>query len=112
MSERVIPLIDQRLLSLNAQVPAQAIPAKGLLGDTMGRPLRDLRISVTDRCNFRCSYCMPKEIFDKDYAYLPHSSPAFVRGDHPCGPRFRGARCAENPPDRGANRCCARTWKS
>jgi cyclic pyranopterin phosphate synthase len=38
----------------------------------LGRPLRDLRISVTDRCNFRCSYCMPKSIFDKDYAYLPH----------------------------------------
>ena len=74
MSERVIPLIDQRLRSLTAQVPAQAIPATGLLGDTLGRPLRDLRISVTDRCNFRCSYCMPKEIFDKDYAYLPHSA--------------------------------------
>ncbi|HSV51715.1 MAG TPA: GTP 3',8-cyclase MoaA, partial [Burkholderiaceae bacterium] len=39
-----------------------------------GRPLRDLRISVTDRCNFRCSYCMPKEVFDKDYPYLPHSA--------------------------------------
>lgn len=74
MSERVIPLIDQRLRSLAAQVPAHAIAATGLLGDTLGRPLRDLRISVTDRCNFRCSYCMPKEIFDKDYAYLPHSA--------------------------------------
>ena len=42
--------------------------------DTMGRPLRDLRISVTDRCNFRCSYCMPKEVFDKDHAYLPQSA--------------------------------------
>ena len=48
--------------------------ATGLLADRLGRPLRDLRISVTDRCNFRCSYCMPKEIFDKDYAYLPHSA--------------------------------------
>jgi cyclic pyranopterin phosphate synthase len=36
----------------------------------MGRPLRDLRISVTDRCNFRCVYCMPKEVFGKDYAFL------------------------------------------
>jgi GTP 3',8-cyclase len=44
------------------------------LADTLGRPLRDLRISVTDRCNFRCSYCMPKEVFDKDYAYLPHQA--------------------------------------
>ena len=46
----------------------------GLLGDALARPLHDLRISVTDRCNFRCVYCMPKEVFDKDYAYLPHSS--------------------------------------
>jgi GTP 3',8-cyclase len=42
--------------------------------DQRQRPLRDLRISITDRCNFRCSYCMPKEVFDKDYAYLPQSS--------------------------------------
>jgi len=41
--------------------------------DTLNRPLRDLRISVTDRCNFRCVYCMPKEIFGSDYPYLPHN---------------------------------------
>ncbi len=39
--------------------------------DTSGRPLRDLRISVTDRCNFRCVYCMPKEVFGRDYRFLP-----------------------------------------
>jgi cyclic pyranopterin phosphate synthase len=39
--------------------------------DRRSRPLRDLRISVTDRCNFRCTYCMPKEIFGRDYAFLP-----------------------------------------
>lgn len=39
--------------------------------DKLGRPIRDLRISVTDRCNFRCTYCMPKEIFGNDYAFLP-----------------------------------------
>lgn len=39
--------------------------------DNFGRPIRDLRISVTDRCNFRCTYCMPKEIFGDDYAFLP-----------------------------------------
>ncbi|MDH5295401.1 MAG: radical SAM protein, partial [Acidimicrobiia bacterium] len=38
--------------------------------DTLQRPARDLRISVTDRCNFRCTYCMPKEIFNKDYEFL------------------------------------------
>lgn len=74
MSERVIPLIDQRLRNRAVSVPEQTIAATGLLGDALGRPLRDLRISVTDRCNFRCSYCMPKEIFDKDYQYLPHSA--------------------------------------
>ncbi len=72
MSERVIPLVDQRLLALPALVPAQPILADGLLNDGLGRPLHDLRISVTDRCNFRCNYCMPKEVFNKDYAYLPH----------------------------------------
>lgn len=41
------------------------------LTDQMNRPLRDLRISVTDRCNFRCRYCMPKEVFGSDYAFLP-----------------------------------------
>lgn len=41
------------------------------LKDQLGRPIRDLRISVTDRCNFRCSYCMPKEVFGDDYAFLP-----------------------------------------
>ena len=73
MSERVIPLVDQRLQALAAVVPPQAIAANGLLSDSLGRPLHDLRISVTDRCNFRCNYCMPKEVFNKDYAYLPHS---------------------------------------
>ncbi len=38
--------------------------------DTLARPLRDLRISVTDRCNFRCDYCMPKEVFGRDYEFL------------------------------------------
>ncbi len=41
--------------------------------DRLGRPLRDLRISVTDRCNFRCVYCMPKEVFGRDYQFLPRA---------------------------------------
>ena len=40
------------------------------LGDRLGRPLKDLRISVTDRCNFRCRYCMPREVFGKDFPFL------------------------------------------
>ena len=41
------------------------------ISDARGRPLRDLRISVTDRCNFRCTYCMPKEVFGRDFHFLP-----------------------------------------
>ena len=77
-ASRVVPLIDQRTLSLPvsaaAFLPESRLPATGLVTDTLKRPLRDLRISVTDRCNFRCNYCMPKEIFDKDYKYLPHNA--------------------------------------
>ncbi len=78
-SKRVILLHDDRhanridppLVQLNNLQP---VVANGLLADLLGRQLHDLRISVTDRCNFRCSYCMPKEVFNKDYPYLPHSS--------------------------------------
>jgi GTP 3',8-cyclase len=56
----------------------QTAPAAAFQGarpaDTRGRPMRDLRISVTDRCNFRCVYCMPREVFDADYKFLPHSA--------------------------------------
>jgi len=74
MGETVIPLADLRYAAPVPAIPAQPIPATGLLADALGRPLRDLRISVTDRCNFRCSYCMPKEVFDRDYVFLPQSS--------------------------------------
>ena len=75
---RVVPLLDLRVTALPtpaaAFLPDTRLSANGLLSDTRNRPLRDLRISVTDRCNFRCNYCMPKEIFDKDYSYLPHAA--------------------------------------
>ena len=78
-SKRVIVLRDER--QANREEPSfmlrnslQPVLANGLLADQLGRQLHDLRISVTDRCNFRCSYCMPKEVFNKDYPYLPHSS--------------------------------------
>ena len=48
------------------------LPSSGLV-DARGRGLRDLRISVTDRCNFRCVYCMPKEIFGRDYQFMERS---------------------------------------
>jgi len=55
---------------------AEAAPAHDgrVLADTRGRPMRDLRISVTDRCNFRCTYCMPREVFDANYRYLQHDA--------------------------------------
>ena len=46
---------------------------QSVLTDQLGRPLRDLRLSVTDRCNLRCTYCMPKEVFGPDFAFLPKS---------------------------------------
>jgi GTP 3',8-cyclase len=49
----------------------RALPGSDAVTDLLGRPLHDLRISVTDRCNFRCTYCMPKEIFGPDFAFLP-----------------------------------------
>ena len=74
MGETIIPLADLRYTAALPRVPDKPLPATGLLSDQLGRPLHDLRISVTDRCNFRCSYCMPKEVFDRDYRFLPQSS--------------------------------------
>jgi cyclic pyranopterin phosphate synthase len=74
MTERFIPVADLRYLQAVPHIPQTLTPATGLLSDQLARPLRDLRISVTDRCNFRCVYCMPKEVFDKDYQFLPQSS--------------------------------------
>ena len=71
MPEKVIPIRPA-----GSFVPAQKAPrhAGGAFADTLGRQLRDLRISVTDRCNFRCVYCMPRDVFDENYTFLPQSS--------------------------------------
>jgi GTP 3',8-cyclase len=53
--------------------PGQRREVDAPVADSLGRPLRDLRISVTDRCNFRCVYCMPKEIFGRDFQFLARS---------------------------------------
>src|SRR5689334_5550446 len=66
MTPKVFPI-------LAARRPARPFEG-GPLADTRGRPMRDLRISVTDRCNFRCVYCMPREIFDAHHKFLPHSA--------------------------------------
>jgi cyclic pyranopterin phosphate synthase len=80
----IIPLTDVRTKaasagreSSDALVRAAASGttiAPGPVSDTRGRRLSDLRISVTDRCNFRCVYCMPKDVFDADYQFLPHAA--------------------------------------
>jgi cyclic pyranopterin phosphate synthase len=67
MTTKIDTIVDQPAASgvpgISAHTP--------FFSDTRGRVLRDLRISVTDRCNFRCTYCMPKSVFNKDYVFLP-----------------------------------------
>ena len=65
--KKVIPLVSER------RTAAPAFTGDKLV-DTRARPMRDLRISVTDRCNFRCVYCMPREVFDAHHEFLPHSA--------------------------------------
>jgi len=69
MPTKVIPIVAKGAL----RAPAPAFRGGELL-DTLGRPMRDLRISVTDRCNFRCVYCMPREAFGADHPFLPYSA--------------------------------------
>ena len=67
---------DARRATLDAFVRDAALaPDEGAapVADTRGRRMHDLRISVTDRCNFRCVYCMPRDVFDADYRFLPHA---------------------------------------
>jgi cyclic pyranopterin phosphate synthase len=70
MTEKVIPIRSE------PRAGVRAVPRHdgGAFPDTLGRELRDLRISVTDRCNFRCVYCMPREVFDAKYAFLPQAA--------------------------------------
>jgi len=73
MSERIIPIVDHHYATIVPSVPADTGSTPQQPTDRFHRPLHDLRISVTDRCNFRCTYCMPKEIFDKHYEFLSHA---------------------------------------
>ncbi|MEO8848674.1 MAG: GTP 3',8-cyclase MoaA [Casimicrobiaceae bacterium] len=71
---KIIPVVDHRQAALGERLTALAAgdgPLATHPVDVRGRSLHDLRISVTDRCNFRCVYCMPKEVFDGDYRFLP-----------------------------------------
>jgi cyclic pyranopterin phosphate synthase len=73
MSEKTIRLIDQRYQALAMPAPDQRLLGS-MVKDRLGRSLHDLRVSVTDRCNFRCAYCMPKSVFNRDYDFLPHAA--------------------------------------
>jgi cyclic pyranopterin phosphate synthase len=68
----------QKVIPIGIPASAGSSPAPVFTGaqplDTRGREMRDLRISVTDRCNFRCTYCMPREVFDSGYRFLPHEA--------------------------------------
>ncbi|MCU0975545.1 MAG: GTP 3',8-cyclase MoaA [Steroidobacteraceae bacterium] len=61
-------------MSSEHRVSLEKLGRRPEAGDTLGRPLRDLRISVMDRCNFRCPYCMPRETFHEGYRFLPAAS--------------------------------------
>ena len=74
MSKKIIHIVNHTQQGLAPIAPAFLEAPAGSLLDQRGRPLQDLRISLTDRCNFRCVYCMPREIFDKDHVFLPRSS--------------------------------------
>lgn len=74
MAKRIIPIAESRYHADLPVIPERLAEPDGLLADARARPLHDLRISVTDRCNFRCTYCMPKSVFNKSYEYLPQSS--------------------------------------
>src|SRR5574340_1479588 len=71
MGERIIQVVDQHAAGAVPIADAQGGQA-GQPIDRRGRLMHDLRISVTDRCNFRCVYCMPKTAFGRDYPFLPH----------------------------------------
>jgi GTP 3',8-cyclase len=73
MSERFIPLFDARVQRVAVPSSEQILPTLTPLNDWLHRPLHDLRVSVTDRCNFRCTYCMPKEVFGRQHRFLPLS---------------------------------------
>ena len=72
MVEKVIPIRIDEGKGLTPSIGPELVMPHGHTQDTRRRVLRDLRISVTDRCNFRCTYCMPKEVFDQHYPYLAH----------------------------------------
>ncbi len=81
--------------------PAPSLPLAGRpVVDARARPLRDLRISVTDRCNFRCTYCMPRDVFDSKHVFLPHAQLLSFEEMARAAAVFVRPGRAQDPPDR------------
>lgn len=74
MTDTTVPISAPRATTPGAAIGVRRLPStgssQGAVTDRLDRPMRDLRISITDRCNFRCVYCMPKAVFGRDYAFL------------------------------------------
>ncbi|BCZ81799.1 hypothetical protein PTKU64_54740 [Paraburkholderia terrae] len=108
---RVIPLVEVSVADPAKQsfhghdVTAAELP----LLDARSRPLRDLRISVTDHCNFRCIYCMPKEVFGKDYAFLLRCELLNFEEIERVARVFVGLGIKRFDLQ-AAGRCCGKTW--
>ena len=101
--------VSLRTIRATARYPRYSVTRCRSPLDTLGRPVRDLRISVTDRCNFRCTYCMPKEVFGRGYRFLDRKELLELRGDHAAS-RGRSSRSASRRS--GSRRRAARTPRS
>ena len=108
---------DRADLDAPADRPRRGAPptpstAGRALPDRFGRALHDLRISVTDRCNFRCPYCMPAEVFGRDFAFLPQGPGLCLRGDRAAGGDLRRPRASRSCGSPAASRSSGATCRS
>ena len=112
MDFKITPRPDERISERNLRIPPLERDPAGPLVDTRCRGLRDLRISVTDRCNFRCTYCMPRNVFNRKYQFLPHDEVLTFEEIVRLAKIFRD-HGMEKIRLTGASRCCAvesRSW--
>ena len=97
-------------MTLVARGAARVIQGGATTSDRLGRILGDLRISITDRCNFRCRYCMPREVFGPDHVFLPNdeilSFEEITRLARAAA--ILGCRRSASPAE---SHCCAANWK-
>lgn len=77
MPEKLIPVVYHREVNAVPRISATLESPTGFVADTLARPLQELRISLTDRCNFRCVYCIPEESFGKDTFFAANLAAEF-----------------------------------